>query len=753
MDAGGTAELPLLLRAHRQARDLTIEGLAELSGVSERTIGDIERGVSASPRRQTVVALADGLALAERTRDAFLHAARAARAARRAAPSATEAEAHRPHWLEDFTGRDRELSEILGLMRAPEDEHPRAAIVISGTPGSGKSSLAVEAVRRWRTDEVVELFVDLAGASSHPMSALAILQSLLRQLTPDAPAPRGVPEAAAAWRAATAERSIVVILDDASHESQVRPVLAATGRTQVIVTSRRALPGLEGARHLTLGVLPRADSIALLERAIPEPQRRDSDLDELARLCGDLPLALRVAAGRISARSTRSADEFTARLRHEEQRLQLLVAGDLGVESAFAASCFLLRPERRRLFQSLGLMAGPSFDAVMAAAADESDVDETAARLEELVDLGLLEALEGERYRMHDLLRLYALKVMRSEVADEEVERRRRHFRRWLLSTAAHAGALFAPENDRPMQLPAVLDPPAARSPGAASAWLRAEVAHWWPAIRRAAQEGRHDEVVAAADGLSFFGDRWLSWGHWHELFLLRAESAHVLGDVDAEASALGDAAYMFNFAVFDDEKARETALRGLRLEGVAPIRRARLLNHLGEAESRLGLFAEAEAHAREGVAISVAAEDPEEETNARLVLADAVGRRDPGEAIAQLETVLEMVDAPHLRLSAHFRTENRFGARATLIRMLVEDERWDEAISAATAMLETPTDDASWGARALRHRGFARRAIGDVDGAREDFEEALRRAGDHRPDWWAEEIQAALAELSPDPR
>ncbi len=752
MDAHGTAELPRLLRTHRQSQDLTIEGLAERSGVSERTIGDIERGVSVSPRRQTVVALADGLALAERTRDAFLRAARAARAARRPA-TVTEAEAHRPHWLEDFTGRDRELAEIRRLMRAPDDDGPRAAVVISGTPGSGKSSLAVEAVRRWRSDDVVELFVDLAGASPHPMSALAILQTLLRQLLPDMASPRGMAQAASAWRSATEGRSIAVILDDAAHESQVRPVLGASGRTQVVVTSRRALPGLEGARHLSLGVLPREESIALLERAIPEPQRRDSDLDELARLCGDLPLALRVAAGRISARSTRSADEFTARLRHEEQRLQLLVAGDLAVESAFAASCFLLRPERRRLFQNLGLLGGPSFDAVLAAAADERDVDETAARLEELVDLGLLEALEGARYRLHDLLRLYALKVLRSEVSEAELERRRGHLSRWLLGTAAHAGALFAPENDGPAHLPPQPEPHVAVSPEAASTWLRAEVAHWWPAIRRAAAEGRHADVVGAADGLSFFGDRWLSWGHWHELFLLAAESAHALGDADAEATALGNAAYMFNFAVFDDARARDTALRGLALTGVSPIRRARLLNHLGEAESRLGRFAEAEEHAREAVAISVAVEDHEEETNARLVLSSAVSHRDLGEAIAQLETVLEMVDAPHLRMSTHFRTENRFGARATLTRMLVDDERWDDAISAATALLATPTDDASWGARALRHRGFARRAVGDLEGARADLEEALERAGDHRPDWWADEIQAALDALAPDPR
>ncbi|WP_347978183.1 helix-turn-helix domain-containing protein [Microbacterium sp. ProA8] len=248
-----------LLRQHRRDADLTLEGLAERSGVSDRTISDIERGISLGPRRGTMLALADALELQDDERERFLASARAGRKPAVADARSVDIE---PHRLADFTGRESEILSVVAQLDPTGATGDLAApVVLHGAPGVGKTSIAIEALHRCASRTPTRLFVDLGGLDAVPLTPLQVLQALLRQLTGDPDVPKTLGEAAAAWRTAAAASAVAILLDDAANEAQIRPVLSSDGKGTIVVTSRRALAGLESARR---------------SRSVPCPGRRPS---------------------------------------------------------------------------------------------------------------------------------------------------------------------------------------------------------------------------------------------------------------------------------------------------------------------------------------------------------------------------------------------------------------------------------------------------------------------------------------------
>ncbi|MDN3312003.1 helix-turn-helix domain-containing protein [Microbacterium oryzae] len=729
--------LKALLRQHRLDRDLTMETLSARSGISDRTIGDIERGVSTTPQRHTVTALADALSLDGHERDAFFDAARARR---RSTPADEDDEVARlrPHWIDDFTGRDDDVARIVELLGSTGGTRSAAApIIISGTPGIGKTSVAVEALRRGRPDGCRELFLDLQGVGERPLTPLQVLLGLLRQLTDGKVLCRSFADAADAWREATARTPVMVILDDAALEAQVRPVLSADSRSRVLVTSRRTLPGIEGAQHICLRPFTREHSLTFLRSAIPSTQRTDGSIDELAELCSDLPLALRVAAGRISSQPTRTAADFVRRLRAKGTRLELLVAGDLAVERAFSASYEALPADIRSLFQDLALLdASPSFSADAASAVHGTETSDTQDLLDRLVDLGMVEPLYGGRYRLHELLRLFAARRLEAERSAEEIGRRVERLDRWMLDTAARCGRAFARSGtgaDR----------------DEAGQWLTTEVDYWWGALRRAAADGEHEHVRDAAAGIRWFGDRWLEWGHWNDFFTLFAAAAEALGDVRTQADALGDVAYMHLFETFDYQRAGIAARRSLDLATAVGDQALRgwALTHLSGSATFAGNAALGADHAREAVTAFHEAGNLEGELQARQALADVLRHTNPEDSLAELERVLAIAVAPATDIDEHYRTSTRDSALAGAARTLLVLGRHDDAIRVATE-LASETDDDSYQARAMRHRGFASMGLGRLQDARTDLTLAIELAGPHRPDEWAAEIEEALAQI-----
>jgi transcriptional regulator with XRE-family HTH domain len=407
-----------VLRGHRRAARLTLEQLAEVSGVSARTLSDMERGRSKGPQQRTVTALADALALEADARQELAELARDGRL--------------RDHWtrpvglcelprlVDDFTGRDAELVWISELVYA--ESAPGAGVVglITGSGGMGKTTLAVRAAHALRPSFPGGVFfLDLFGMSPRPAAAADALRLVLRALgVADEQIPADVPGRASVYRSLLRDRCALVVLDNAGSEEQVRPLLPGDGPSRVLITAKRPLAGLEGVRRLGLGPLSRPEATELLTGILGQRAASDQEsaLNELTELCEGMPLALRIIGNRLVSRPSWDAADLVARLADEEHRLDQFKAGDLTIATAFGMSYEQLTDAARRVFRRLAVVPDRDFGAALAAAVGEVPVEVAWDALDELVDLGLLLDSTAGRYRFHDLVRLFA----RTRLEEEE---------------------------------------------------------------------------------------------------------------------------------------------------------------------------------------------------------------------------------------------------------------------------------------------------------------------------------------------
>jgi DNA-binding SARP family transcriptional activator len=244
----------------------------------------------------------------------------------------------------DFTGRDEQVAMLCGLLATPPDRARPGAVVISavaGMGGIGKTALAVHAAHRLRYRfPDGQLYVSLRGATS-PLPPSEVVARFLRDLGDrDAAIPAGEEERAARYRSVLAGRKVLVVLDDARDAAQVRPLLPGSAGCAVIVTSRNMLPDLPGAAPLGLGVLGPDEALALFS-AIIGAARAAAEPDATARVlacCAGLPLAIRVAGGRLASRPAWTVAQLAARLADKRDRLAELAVGDLAVRASFAVS-------------------------------------------------------------------------------------------------------------------------------------------------------------------------------------------------------------------------------------------------------------------------------------------------------------------------------------------------------------------------------------------------------------------------------
>ncbi|RKN04522.1 SARP family transcriptional regulator [Streptomyces radicis] len=379
------------------------------------------------------------------TREPWLDVHDGAPEPRRAAPPTSQL----PAGIADFTGRAAQLTRIGDVLTTGQGDAP-PLLVVSGMPGVGKSTLAVHAARH-----VAEAFPDghlyarLRDDEGGPVAPLAVLRRFLRALdVPDDAVPDDAVECGDLFRAGCAGRRLLIVLDDAVDEAQVRPLLPSHSGNATLVTSRRRLAGLEAAHHLTLDAFDADDAVVFFERAMPAGQRADRHgaIREITALCGRLPLALRIAAARFAQQTSGDLMRFTRRLAEERRRLDVLQAGDLGVRATLATGYRDLAPRERRTFALLGLVRAPDFASWVAAPLLDVDPGEAEERVERLVDAHLI-AIAGwdhaghPRYRHHPLARLYARE--RAEAELPAAERRSavlRALEAWL-ALATEAGA------------------------------------------------------------------------------------------------------------------------------------------------------------------------------------------------------------------------------------------------------------------------------------------------------------------------
>jgi transcriptional regulator with XRE-family HTH domain/tetratricopeptide (TPR) repeat protein len=617
---------------------LTQEDLAEASGVSVRALRELERGRAQAAQRRSAQALADALGLTGDDRDEFLSVAQEAR--RRTPRSAQAARFNLPPAVPDLVGREEELSRL----KAAADG---SVIAVVGHPGVGKTTLAVSVAHQLRPEFPDGCFlVDLRGMDDQPVTARAALDQLLQALgVPPARIPATEAEQAAMYRTMLEQRTVLVLLDNAADEAQVRPLIAAAPGCLTIVTCRRALAGLEAARWVWLDPLAEPDAVELLgtivgrDRVLTEPEAAE----ELVSLCGNLPLAVRIAGNRLATRPHWSLAHLTAQLRDERTRLTSLSAGDLQVRSAFDMSYRRLSPGARLVFRRLAALPGVDFGAELAEVATGMTDSDVSPYLDELADASLLQTTPTPgRFQFHDLIRLFATERWEDEDKPAERDKVTCDVLDHLLGTATAAGLAIFPENSSATEVFATKDE--------AVDWLAREELNWIAAQRLAARLGRHREVIEVAKAMHRYSDtQWMGLP-WTEIFSLGVAGARALGDRRDEAKLL-------NFVGWSQ----------IVCDGDAD---AALISH------------------EQALAIAVEADDRLEQAWAHAHVASVLRRLATMGRVDRLDEALD-----HMRLAGALSEEFGFwtvqvSVRNRLGRIFQALERWDEALSVHSELL-----------------------------------------------------------------
>jgi transcriptional regulator with XRE-family HTH domain len=431
-----------VLRGHRRAARLTLEQLAERSGVSARTLSDMERGRSKGPQQRTVTAVADALALDGGDYQQLVELARDGRLRDHWTRPAALCEL--PRGVDDFTGRATELAWMNELLHAERTSGAGVVGLVTGSGGMGKTTLAVRAAHAARSSFPGGVFfLDLLGMAPQPVDTADALRLLLRTLgVADGQIPDDVLGRASMYRSLLRDRHALVVLDNAGSEEQVRPLLPGDGASRALITARRLLAGLEGVRRLALEPLSEPEATELLVGILGRRAAGDQELalHQLAQMCEGMPLALRIIGNRLVSRLGWDAAELAARLADEEHRLDQFKAGDLKIATAFAMSYEQLADTARLVFRRLAVVPGRDFDAALAGVVGEVPVEVAWDALDELVDLGLLLDSSAGRYRFHDLVRLFARTRLDAEESSAEREALTARVTSWLLRMATVAG-------------------------------------------------------------------------------------------------------------------------------------------------------------------------------------------------------------------------------------------------------------------------------------------------------------------------
>ncbi|MGH3779107.1 MAG: ATP-binding protein [Pseudonocardiaceae bacterium] len=463
-------------------------------------------------------------------------------------PSSARSDGKLPGEVTHFTGRDGPMAELRGQIAELAPEGTVVTIyAIDGMAGVGKTAFgrhAAQELAKSYPDGVI--WIDLYGhtpgmASREPFGAL---EQMLLQLGVRPEAIKTDPtERQDQWRRLIHARRKLIVLDNARTSDQVLPLLPEAPGCLVLITSRRKLTGLTDAYPLSLDVLGWEEAERLFVKLVGE--RRCDNREAVRQIlvaCGRLPLAIRLIAGRLRHHRDELLAEVAADLADQTAALDALVAEHLSVRAAFEWSYRLLSDAQRRAFRLLGWHPGPEITVVVIVAVAAVSPAQGRQLLRELVDHNLLEQLPGAggpggpRYRMHDLVRLYARERAEAEEPPAQRVAAVNRLAHSYLAITREADQLLRPyaSGDRTSTAPGTVL--ALADASQARAWLTAER----PNLRGCVQA--MSPTTEAADLSTLLAMHFRDFGFWSNARYLYTQALTVyrhLGDQRGEVDAL----------------------------------------------------------------------------------------------------------------------------------------------------------------------------------------------------------------------
>ncbi len=356
-----------------------------------------------------------------------------------------------PAAIPDFTGRSKEVEYLVTQATqagaAPEDHQPVRVDIIIGRGGAGKTTLAVHVAHRLAPHfPDGQLFARLRNGD-HQTNLSNILERFLRVLgIPTAAIPMDLEERAEMYRNLLGTRRVLVVLDDAMSEQQVAALLPGNSGCSVIVTSRKRLTGIAAASRIELHGFSERSAVALLTSVVG-PARVEAQPDtvaELCRLCGYLPLAVRIVAARLAARPHWSVSDLVDRLVDDSRRLDELNHDGTGVRASIFLTYKNLSPDAQRLFRMLAVADAPSFASWVGSPLLQIDTVRAEDLVEELTEAYLIDAeldcATGlTRYRFHEIMRAFGRERLMAEEGPQDRQKALERLTGALLHLAGEA--------------------------------------------------------------------------------------------------------------------------------------------------------------------------------------------------------------------------------------------------------------------------------------------------------------------------
>ncbi|MBS2531840.1 tetratricopeptide repeat protein [Catenulispora sp. NF23] len=457
--------------------------------------------------------------------------------------------------LPTFIGREKELAALMDA--ATEGSRTLVISAIEGMAGIGKTQLALHAahrlVRAGRYADL-QLYANLRGFDPYhePSDPAAILDVFLRQLqVPAARVPAGLDERAAMFRDRIHGRQALLLLDNAADDNQLRPLLPASSSCLVLITSRRTLASLEGARTVALDVLDPSESIEMLSRIVG-PERVAAEpraAARIAELCGGLPLAVSLAAARLRSRPVWTLRYLADRL---ATTLDQMTTGGRGLSQVFDLSYQGLPTAAQRVFRLLGIHPAGDFTASSITALTGMDLGEAERILELLQDEKLIQQKVLNRFELHDLLRAYAAERAAAEISEQERSEAIAAVLNWYVATASAAVQLANRQPPLPFPTGDVRGE-SVRFVDAkqALAWYDLERPNLLRAFSAAAAFGHDRTAVNLALAMKPFEDIARSWRESERLLRAALPHARRWAAPDVEATVL----QQLGFTLFQDNR------------------------------------------------------------------------------------------------------------------------------------------------------------------------------------------------------